>query len=291
MKPSVTNRILAACLLAFALSLAAPLHAGESPPLMLANVYRGQVALADYWVSEKFDGMRGYWDGEKLLTRGGEPIAAPERFTAGWPNTPLDGELWMGRGQFSRTVSTLRQKVPDEAAWRGVRYMVFDLPGHPGTFTERNAALAEVIASIGQPWVRQVKQFKVASPTALRTLLTRIVKEGGEGLILHRGDSLYRAERNDDLLKLKPYDDAEARVIGHLPGKGRYAGQLGALQVETSQGQRFRLGSGFSNAQRRDPPPIGCWVTYRYTERHAKTGLPRFPRFLRVREDMAGGPK
>jgi DNA ligase 1 len=105
-----------------ALLLATPLlHAGEAPPLMLANVYRGQVALADYWVSEKLDGMRGYWDGEKLLTRGGESIAAPEWFTAGWPKTPLDGELWMGRGQFSRTVSTVRQKVPSDAAWREVR--------------------------------------------------------------------------------------------------------------------------------------------------------------------------
>ena len=165
--------------------------------------------------------------------------------------------------------------------------MVFDLPGHPGAYTERNAALAGVIASIGQPWVRQVEQFKVADRNALQKLLARIVKEGGEGLMLHRGDSLYHAERNDDLLKLKPYEDAEARVIAHLPGKGHHAGQLGALEVETPQGLRFRLGSGFTDAQRRDPPPIGCWVTYRYTERHAKSGLPRFPHFLRVREDMA----
>lgn len=279
----------AALFLAFAAFLLAtpPLHAGEAPPLMLANVYRGQVVLADYWVSEKLDGMRGYWDGEKLLTRGGEPIAAPEWFTAGWPKTPLDGELWMGRGQFSRTVSTVRQKIPDEAAWREVRYMVFDLPGHPGVFTERNAALSGVIAGIGQPWVRQVEQFKVADRAALQTLLARIVKQGGEGVMLHRGDSLYRAERNDDLLKLKPFEDAEARVIAHLPGKGRHAGQLGALEVETPQGQRFRLGGGFTDTQRRDPPPVGSWVTYRFTERHAKSGLPRFPRFLRVREDYA----
>jgi DNA ligase 1 len=165
--------------------------------------------------------------------------------------------------------------------------MLFDLPAHPGVFTERNAALAGVVAGIGRPWVRHIEQFKVTDRAALQKLLNRIVKEGGEGLMLHRGDSLYRAERNDDLLKLKPFEDAEARVIAHLPGKGRYAGQLGALQVETPQGQRFRVGGGFTDTQRRDPPPVGSWVTYRFTERHAKSGLPRFPRFLRVREDFA----
>ena len=113
-----------------------------------------------------------------------------------------------------------------------------------------------------------------------------VVKQGGEGLMLHRGASHYRAERNDDLLKLKPYQDAEARVVGHLPGKGKYAGMLGALEVETAEGLRFRLGSGLSDAERRAPPPLGCRVTYRYNGINEKTGTPRFARFMRIREDM-----
>lgn len=68
------------------------------PPVMLANIYRADTKLADYWVSEKLDGVRGYWDGEKMLTRGGERIAAPDWFTAGLPKIPMDGELWVGRG-------------------------------------------------------------------------------------------------------------------------------------------------------------------------------------------------
>lgn len=267
-----------------------PLHAAEfaAPPVMLANVYRGEVPLADYWVSEKLDGVRGYWDGEKLLTRGGERIAAPDWFVAGWPKVPLDGELWVGRGQFSAAVSTVRQKAPDDEAWRRLRFMLFDLPAHPGSFDERNAALQAVVAQIGQPWVRQVEQFKVATPAALHVLLTRMVRQGGEGLMLHRGSSLYRAERNDDLLKLKPYLDAEARVVAHLPGKGKHAGVLGALAVESPQGLRFRLGSGLSGANRRNPPPLGSWVTYRYTSLNEKTGIPRFARFMRVRGDKVG---
>lgn len=257
-----------------------------APPVMLANVYRPGIPLADYWVSEKLDGVRGYWDGERLMTRSGERIQAPAWFTAGWPKVPLDGELWVGRGQFATTVSIVRRRTPDDAAWRALRFMVFDLPTHPGTFTERNAALKTLISELGLSWVRQVEQFKVAKESALRALLERVVRDGGEGLVLHRGDSRYRAERNDDLLKLKPYLDAEARVVGHLPGKGRHRGVLGALLVETADGLRFRIGTGFSDADRRNPPPVGSWVTYRYIGLNEGTGIPRFASFLRVRLDM-----
>lgn len=259
-------------------------------PVMLPNVYRGGVALADYWVSEKFDGVRGYWDGEKLLTRGGERIEAPAWFTADWPKQPLDGELWVARGHFLAAVSTIRQKTPDDTAWRALRYNVFDLPGHPGTFTERNAALQQIVTQIGQPWVRHVEQFRITDQAALRARLDQVVKQGGEGLMLHRGASLYRAARSDDLQKFKPYDDAEARIVAYRPGSGKYAGEVGALDVVAASGMRFSLGSGLSDAERRYPPPLGSWVTYRYNGLNEKTGIPRFARFMRVREDLPPAP-
>ncbi|OIP19466.1 MAG: DNA ligase [Betaproteobacteria bacterium CG2_30_59_46] len=258
---------------------------------MLANVYRSDTSLADYLVSEKLDGVRGYWDGEKLLTRGGERIEAPGWFIAGWPAVPLDGELWVGRGQFSSAVSIVRQRTPDDAAWRKLHFMVFDLPGHPGTFAERNAALKSLLAGLALPWVRQVEQFKVADRAGLRVEFDRVVKNGGEGLMLHRAASHYQAGRSDDLLKLKPYLDAEARVVAHLPGKGKHQGVLGALLVETAAGLRFRIGTGFSDAQRRNPPTLGSWVTYRYIGLNEGSGIPRFATFMRVREDMPGGEK
>lgn len=264
----------------------APLLAGEAPPLMLANVLRGEVVLADYLVSEKYDGVRGYWDGRQLLTRGGAVVHAPAWFTAGWPAQALDGELWAGRGKFSQAVSTVRQQQPDDAAWREMRFMVFDLPAHPGDFAERYAALTPLIAQLNQPWVVAVEQTTMASRAALQSRLNAVVRAGGEGLMLHRATSLYRAERNDDLLKLKPYEDAEARVIGHVPGKGKFVGVQGALQVETPEGLRFNLGSGLSDADRRSPPAVGSWVTYRYNGVNEHTGIPRFARFLRVREDV-----
>ena len=261
----------------------------SAPPLMLANVYRPGVVLADYWVSEKYDGVRGYWDGQALWTRGGERVAVPAWFTAGWPGVPLDGELWAGYGQFSRAVSTVRQQMPSDDAWRAMRFMVFDLPAQGGPFSERIPALNGLISQIDQPWVQSVAQFKVASHQALHSLLLKTVKAGGEGLMLHRGDSLYKGQRSDDLLKFKTHDDSEARVVAHIAGKGKYTGQLGALLVEmpAATGQRalrFKLGSGFTDVQRQNPPPVGVRVSYRFRGLN-DSGIPRFATFLRVRED------
>jgi DNA ligase 1 len=256
----------------------------SAPSLMLAKVYRGDVPLADYWVSEKYDGVRGYWDGQQLLTRGGKVVPAPAWFTAGWPKKPLDGELWAGRGRFEAAQSAVGRDSPDDAAWRDMRFMVFDLPAHPGPFDERLAALNRLIANLDIAWAQPVAQRKVADRAELQALLKKTVRAGGEGLMLHRGASLYRGERTDDLLKLKPYEDAEATVIGHVPGKGKHEGALGALVVQTPAGLRFKLGTGFSDAERRDPPPIGAQVTYRYISLNP-SGVPRFASFLRVRKD------
>ncbi len=286
---SLTSLLLASSTLARAVDATPALSHEPAPPLMLANVYRPGTVLDNYWVSEKLDGVRGYWDGEKLLTRGGAQIAAPAWFTAGWPHVPMDGELWAGRGQFAKAVSTVRQQTPDDTAWRAMRFMVFDLPAQGGPFTERIPALNGRISQIDQPWVQAVAQFKVPNHPALQSLLVKTVKQGGEGLMLHRGASLYKSQRTDDLLKLKMHEDAEARVIAHIPGKGKYAGMLGALLLEMPgvdgrPRQRFKIGSGFSDEQRHSPPAIGSTVTYRFRGLN-NSGIPRFASFMRVRED------
>ncbi|WP_418125738.1 DNA ligase [Variovorax sp. 160MFSha2.1] len=271
-------------LAAFGLAIAPAALAREpAPPLMLAETYRRDMSLADYWVSEKYDGVRAFWDGRQLWTRGGERIVAPAWFTTPLPKQPLDGELWAGRGRFAHAVSTARNQTPNDIAWHEMRYMVFDLPAQPGDFTTRLAALRRLLPITDAPWVVPVPQERATTHEALQALLDKTVKMGGEGLMLHRGASLYKGERGNDLLKVKPYDDAEARVIEHLPGKGRHSTRLGALVVETPDGKRFRLGTGLTDAERENPPAIGTWVTYRYNGLTAK-GLPRFARFMRVRE-------
>jgi DNA ligase-1 len=281
-KPVARLFVESALLAAAALSVPA-LAPAAPPPLSLANDYdEAEVNVARYWVSEKYDGVRAYWDGKHLVTRAGNRIHAPEWFTRDWPADPLDGELWAGRGQFEQVTATVRDLQPNDAAWRHIRFMVFDLPAHGGIFSERLASLRSLLASTHIDWLRAVSQSRVADEAALHLQLETIAAAGGEGLMLHKEDSLYRAERNDDLLKLKPYQDAEARVIAHLPGQGKYVGMLGSLLVRTSNGTEFRIGTGFTDQQRRQPPPIGSIITYSYHNLTAR-GVPRFARFLRVR--------
>ena len=260
--------------------------AGKMPPLMLAEVYRRGMSLDDYWVSEKFDGVRAFWDGKQFWTRDGTRILAPAWFTAPLPAVPMDGELWAGRGRFAQSVSTVRSQKPVERAWREMKFMVFDLPGTPGDFTARLAALRKLLPITDAPWLAPVPQQRATTADDLQALLDKTVRMGGEGLMLHRGASPYRPERSNDLLKVKPYDDAEAKVIGYVAGTGKHAGRMGALRVETKQGQRFKIGTGFSDAERTQPPAIGSWVTYRYNGT-TSSGLPRFARFVRVRDDAA----
>lgn len=266
-------------------SIPAQAYGTPPPPLMQANIYHSGVNLADYWVSEKFDGVRGYWDGYALWTRSGNPIHAPAWFTSNWPEIPLDGELWAGRGLFTTAVSTVRQQTPNDAAWRQIRFMVFDLPAHPGTFDARIPALKSVIATMSKPWVQTVTQLKIKDEQTLRALLHKKVNQGGEGLMLHRGDATYRGIRSDDLLKLKTHTDTEAQVVDYISGKGKYLGMMGALVVETPQGLRFKIGTGFTDAERRKPPAVGSWITYRYRGLNP-SGLPRFASFMRVRDEF-----
>lgn len=267
------------------LLIAQSLHAqaGSAHQPMLATVYQGEAQVREYWVSEKLDGVRGHWDGQALWTRGGYRIGAPEWFMEGWPTTPMDGELWIARGRFDDVSGIVRSSTPADDAWRNVRFMVFDLPAHGGTFGERVAAMA-ALDKLDIAWLKAVTQFKVAGADELDQRLDAVVASGGEGLMLHHQDALYRAGRSQDLLKYKPYEDAEAWVVGYTEGSGKYAGKVGALIVKRDDGRRFRLGSGLSDADREAPPPVGSWVTYRYNGL-TSTGLPRFARYLRVRAE------
>lgn len=254
------------------------------PRLMLARVYADGVSVPDYWISEKLDGVRGRWDGRRLHTRGGHIITPPKWFTARWPAMPMDGELWMGRGRFDEVSGLVRAGDAQDPKWQRVRFMVFDLPAHGGVFESRVAAMRRTLDEAGVGWLQPVPQFRLQSPQALDKRLQEVVAGGGEGLMLHHRQARYLAGRNEGLLKLKPYADAEAEVVAHLPGKGKHLGRMGALLVEQPDGKRFRLGSGFTDAQRAQPPALGSQVTYRYNG-FTRTGLPRFARFVRVRHD------
>ncbi|MEP7056715.1 MAG: DNA ligase [Caldimonas sp.] len=256
---------------------------GSLPPLLLAGIYGEHIDPARCLVSEKYDGVRACWDGRVLRHRSGRPVAAPRWFVDRLPEVALDGELWFGRGRFDALSTAVRKERPDDAQWREIRYMLFELPGARGNFAERAQAIERLVAAIGWPQLHAVEQVRVADRSALRRRLDETVAIGGEGLMLHLASAPYATGRSDVLTKLKPHRDAEATVVGYRRGHGKYAGDTGALTLRTPEGRSFHLGSGLPDALRRSPPPIGSSVTYRYHDLSA-TGLPRFASFVRVDE-------
>lgn len=257
----------------------------SEPPLQLARAYQAGMDLQGYWVSEKLDGVRAYWDGQQLLSRGGNIIAAPDWFLRGFPAQPLDGELWMGRGRFARVSAAIRRLQPKAEEWRQIRFMVFDLPASGVPFSERVKRMRELVGKTSSYHLAMVEQRPATDHDALLAHLDRVMAVGGEGLMLHHGDSIYKAGRTAALLKVKTFQDAEATVVDYSEGKGKYQGQVGALVVETGDGRRFKLGSGLSDNERADPPPVGSIVTYKFYGLTAN-GLPRFASFLRIRNDQ-----
>jgi len=257
----------------------------DAPALQLAREAAPDIDPADYLVSEKLDGVRAWWDGTRLRFRSGLPVLAPHWFTSSLPAAPLDGELWLGRGRFEDLAGIVRRSAAVDAAWRQVKYMAFDLRVGTGPFEQRVAALSRLVADAAFPQFQAMPQRRVADRGELRRWFDEVVREGGEGLMLHRADAAWRPGRSDALLKLKPLADAEAVVVGHVPGRGRHEGRLGALQVRTAEGIEFLLGTGLTDAQRARPPGVGATIVYSYRGRTA-SGVPRFASFLRVRDPL-----
>jgi len=263
----------------------APAAQSNAPPLLLAKELGPQVDPSKYLVSEKYDGARALWDGNSLRFRSGRAVGAPAWFLAKLPAQALDGELWLARGRFDALSGIVRKAQPQDDEWRQVKYLIFELPNAPGSFAERAQRIKEIVAQAQWPQLTAVEQFRVADRAALKRKLEEVVRGGGEGLMLHLADAPYLTGRSDVLLKLKPLQDAEAVVIEHIPGKGKFQGVLGALRVQTADGKRFLIGTGFSDEVRKNPPPAGTTVTYTYRGL-TPTGLPRFASYLRVREDF-----
>lgn len=258
-------------------------QSSDAPRPLLANIAHSDIDPTPYLISEKYDGVRALWDGQTLRSRAGNVLAAPSWFIAKLPKKSLDGELWIARGQFEKLSGYVRKTTPQDDEWRHIKYMVFELPDATGTFAERYEQLKNIVAQSNFSQLIAVEQFRLSDNAALQRKLAEIVRVGGEGLMLHRADAPYITGRNDALLKLKPLDDAEATVIGYVPGKGKYEGKMGALQVETADGKRFQIGTGFTDVVRANPPAIGTLVTYTYRGL-TKNGLPRFASYWRVRE-------
>ena len=252
------------------------------PPLLLAEVWADSDP-AGWWVSEKLDGVRAYWDGAKFLSRLGNVYHAPPWFTKGLPAHPLDGELFTARKAFTRTVGIVKRQDHPET-WSTVRFVVFDAPHLDAPFEERQAFLTAAVAGWGNPYATILEQARCVGREELRAKLAELEALGAEGLMLRQPGSRYAAGRSPTLLKVKSFRDAEAVVVGYEPGKGRHKGRAGSLLCELPDGKRFNVGTGLTDAERTAPPPVGTTITFQYQEL-SEDGIPRFPSYLGVRVD------
>lgn len=254
----------------------------EGPSILLAHSWDANQSLEGWWLSEKLDGVRAYWDGEQLLSRQGNVYHAPDWFIESLPDDHLDGELWMDRKAFQRTVSIVRRQDKSDH-WKSIRYVVFDAPTHGGTFEERIAHLENLFEE-EHPFAELLEHSPCEDDEMLKTELARIESLGGEGLMARKPQSNYAVGRSETLLKIKSFIDDEAIVLEHLPGKGKHKGRLGSLFVQLTNGTQFSVGTGFTDAEREAPPAIGSVITFRYQEL-SDGGVPRFPSYLRPRPD------
>lgn len=250
---------------------------------MLPQVYRSEIDIRGWWMSEKLDGVRAYWDGEALYSKNGIAFSPPPEFTVGMPPFPLEGELWGGRGTFARTVSTVLQHK-GHPGWLELKYAIFDVPDVAGGFRVRLQKAQSWIGRHHPPYAFLIPQMPVKNAAHLSHHLDKVVEHGGEGLIVRDPEGKYIPGRSATLLKVKRFEDAEATVVGHAPGRGRNKGRLGALRVRTSEDIEFKIGTGFTDKERENPPPVGAVVTYRYSGYYT-SGIPRFPVYLRERVD------
>lgn len=255
------------------------------PALLLAETWDVEQNVSGWYLSEKLDGVRAWWDGQHFWSRQGNIFHAPEWFTAGLPQVPLDGELWLARKQFQRTVSIVRRQDGSDL-WREIKYVLFDAPGHDGPFERRLEYCQQQFRREPTPFATVLPQIECRGVDHVQAQLDSILQQGGEGLMLRQPGSRYESGRSATLLKVKRFHDDEARVIDLLPGTGRHQGRLGAVLVELHSGVQFAVGSGFTDAQRERPPAIGSVITFRYQELSDR-GCPRFPTFVRVRTDTS----
>lgn len=252
----------------------------KSPELMLLQEYKNQ-DLTGWVMSEKLDGVRGFWNGKQLLSRQGNPFNPPDYFLQHFPPFAIDGELFSERGKFEEISSIARSTEPK--GWYKLKLHVFDVPNAEGNLFERLSVLEKYLQEHPTPYIQIIPQIAIQNPEHLQQFYQSILAEKGEGVVVRNPNTTYIKGRSAQILKMKPVADEECTVIAHHQGKGKHADRLGAITCENHRG-RFRIGSGFKDKERENPPPIGSLITYRYRGL-TQQGKPRFATFLRQRDE------
>ena len=260
-----------------------------APPLLLAHKWESDVNPSGWWLSEKLDGVRAYWNGTKLLSRLGNTFFAPDWFLEALPaDMHLDGELFGGRKKFQRTVSIVRRQDKSNL-WKEITFVIFDAPKHDADFEGRLQAVASYVAKKAAGHLVAHPHGQCKGLAHLKEELARVEALGGEGLMMRKPGSRYEGGRSSTLLKVKTFHDAEAIVVAYKPGEGKNLGRLGAYECDLPNGTRFSVGTGLTDAERNTPAPLGTIITFRYQEL-TPDGVPRFPSYVGIRNDVTWPP-
>ena len=201
-----------------------------------------------WFLSEKFDGYRAIYDNieETFVSRAQNIFNAPDWFKKAISSESfLDGELWVGRENFQE-MGVVRKKNPDPKEWINVKYVVYDMPLLNKPFHKRLETLKQVVKRSQENWLKirktlpepfnnlecpliYTEQYKISSMKQFQKLYERVIKLGGEGVMIKHPESQYEDKRSNYLLKYKPNFDAEGIIMDYSPGKGKYKGMLGGF--------------------------------------------------------------
>ena len=248
----------------------------QEPELVLLNKYTDDINVTSWYMSEKLDGVRAYWDGSHLMTRSGKRLQAPKFFTENFPKHELDGELWTKRNDFSFVVSVVNRKKA-HSQWSSLTYNIFEVPNAKGNLLQRLQKVKE------SRYIKIIKQMKVKNKEHLNQYLKSVEQKDGEGVVVRDGSLAYYVGRDNNALKVKSFIDAECEVVGYNKGEGKYEEMLGSLSCRMENKQTIKIGSGLNTQERISPPKIGAIITFKYYGLTSK-GNPRFPVFLKMRD-------
>jgi len=250
----------------------------QNPNLLLLKTYNADINVTNWLMSEKLDGIRGYWTGRELISRSGKPFAVPTWFVKDFPPFEIDGELWSKRGDFEHISSVVNAH---DGNWSAITYNIFEVPHQKGGLLERLNVLKQWLVKHPNNIIRIIPQKVCRGSAHLKKVLAEVEKKGAEGLVVRDPKALYVGKRSSSSLKVKSFQDDECVVKGYTKGHGKFEGLVGAILCEWRD-RTLKIGSGLSEEERRDPPALNSTITFKYNG-FTKYGNPKFPVFLRVR--------
>ena len=245
--------------------------------LQHAKIYKDQ-NISGWMMSEKLDGIRGYWDGKEMYTKQGNILFAPNKFTNNFPPFALDGELWSQRQDFENIQSTV---LKHHSSWVNITYNIFEVPRAKGDFIKRLQKARNWFQKHQNSHVHIIKQHPCPNQKVLLKYLENVTAKGGEGVMVKDPALTYFMGRTAHILKVKKAQDMEGKVTAHHYRTDRHT--LKSLTIQLKNSVSFKLGNGFTNEQRQNPPVIGSTITFKYYG-FTKNGKPKFASYMRIQK-------